>query len=103
MDQMWNTTWYEEMLFAGFFLLLIFSLLLLIYAIGVTALVCMDKYSAEAAGFYWIYVGITFILFVSGFGLFGIQFFVYCSPLVAFVMRRLERSRNRNHNTTTNE
>ncbi len=91
MEHMWDTTWQEDVLMLATLLLALFTMLQFVFAIVVTVLASMNRYSLNAVATYWINVALAFSVVALFDAAIGLLYFIWSSPVVAFAMNRLDK------------
>lgn len=93
MDNMWTSTWEDDLLFLGTFLFMIVGFVLMCYAFGVTIMAILGNYSVAAVVFYWCIVLVSLCFWWENEPFIGFMFYVWMSPVVAPIMYTIEKYR----------
>ena len=91
MEHMWGTTWQEDVMIISTLLLALFTMLWALYALLMTVLASMNRYSLNAVATYWINVALAFSVVALFDAAIGLLYFIWSSPVVAFAMNRLDK------------
>jgi hypothetical protein len=99
MENLWNTSPAEELLFLLFLLCFLYALGLFLFAVTVTVLAMAKRYSVEAIALYWSVFSLALICCSTDHELWGFLAFAFTAPPVSAGMMLFQRRRSKKINT----
>lgn len=93
MDNLFETTWYEDLLIIAVLMLFLFSIAVAFYGLGATLLAAIGHFAKQGVIFFWcvVLVAFTFILF-DWVGT-GLLIYALLSPFITISLFHSERRR----------